>query len=218
MARKDRTGNRKPRGQRSPEKIPELGYYLIVTDTEATERCYFQGLKKCLPRGIQHKLVIKVVETRTRELIDKCLALTSYDAQYRMPWIVFDRDEVKEFDGMIKEAGKYGIMVGWSNPCFEIWLCAYYGTMPSIMESWACCSEFQKIFQKKTGKKYLKSDTGLYEKICRTGNEEKALLIAKQKYEQCVREGKTIPSKMFPCTTVYQLVEEIRIKADSVAL
>lgn len=155
MARKDRTGNRKPRGQRSPEKIPELGYYLIVTDTEATERCYFQGLKKCLPRGIQHKLVIKVVETRTREL---------------------------------------------------------------NMESWACCSEFQKIFQKKTGKKYSKSDTGLYEKICRTGNEEKALLIAKQKYEQCVREGKTIPSKMFPCTTVYQLVEEIRIKADSVAL
>ena len=38
MARKDRTGNRKTREQRKQFKVPELGYYLIVTDTEATER------------------------------------------------------------------------------------------------------------------------------------------------------------------------------------
>ena len=36
MARKDRTGNRKTREQRKQFKVPELGYYLIVTDTEAT--------------------------------------------------------------------------------------------------------------------------------------------------------------------------------------
>lgn len=35
MARRDRTGNRKPREQRPPIMIPELGYYLVVTDTEA---------------------------------------------------------------------------------------------------------------------------------------------------------------------------------------
>ena len=71
MARKDRTGNRKTREQRQPLKIPELGYYLVVTDTEATERCYFQGLHKELPKDIQNKLVIKVVETKTRVMIDK---------------------------------------------------------------------------------------------------------------------------------------------------
>ena len=54
MARKDRTGNRKPREQRPPIMIPELGYYLVVTDTEATERCYFQGLHKELPKEIQN--------------------------------------------------------------------------------------------------------------------------------------------------------------------
>lgn len=31
MARKDRTGNRKTREQRKQFKVPELGYYLIVT-------------------------------------------------------------------------------------------------------------------------------------------------------------------------------------------
>ena len=35
MARKERTGNRKTREQRKQFKVPELGYYLIVTDTEA---------------------------------------------------------------------------------------------------------------------------------------------------------------------------------------
>ena len=159
-------------------------------------------------------MVIKVVETKTRSMIDKCLAMTAYDAQYRIPWIVFDRDEVKDFDEIIKEAESFGIRVGWSNPCFEIWMHSYYGAMPAIMESWVCCSEFEKVFQRKTGQKYSKADSGLYEKIFRTGDEEKALQIAKQKYEQCIREGKTIPSQMCPCTTVYQLVGEIRKKVD----
>lgn len=44
MAKKDRTGNRKTREHRKRLKEPELGYYLIVTDTEATERCFFTGL------------------------------------------------------------------------------------------------------------------------------------------------------------------------------
>ena len=84
MAKKDRTGNRKSREQRKQFKVPELGYYLIVTDTEATERCYFTGLHQALPEDVRNKLVIKVVETKTRTMIDKCLELTAYDAQYRI--------------------------------------------------------------------------------------------------------------------------------------
>ncbi len=118
MAKKDRTGNRKTREQRRQFKVPELGYYLIVTDTEATERCFFTGLHQALPEDVRNKLVIKVVETKTRTMIDKCLELTAYDAQYRIPWIVFDRDQVQGFDEIIAEAVSKGIQVGWSNPCF----------------------------------------------------------------------------------------------------
>ena len=109
MAKKDRTGNRKTREQRKQFKVPELGYYLIVTDTEATERCFFHGLHQALPENVRNKLVIKVVETKTRAMIDKCLELTAYDAQYRIPWIVFDRDQVQGFDEIIKEAENKGI-------------------------------------------------------------------------------------------------------------
>lgn len=194
MAKKDRTGNRKTREQRTKFKIPELGYYLIVTDTEATERCFFTGLHKELLEDVRNKLVIKVVETKTRAMIDKCLELTAYDAQYRIPWIVFDRDQVQGFDVIITEAESKGIQVGWSNPCFEIWMYTYFGSMPAIQDSWKCCSEFGRVYENKTGQKYSKADEQMYEKLCKVGDEEKALQIAQQKLEQCKREGKSKPS------------------------
>ena len=112
MARKDRMGNRKTRDQRSKRRVPEMGYYLVVTDTEATERCFFTGLHNSLPEEMKQKLVIKVVETDTQDLIQKCQELTAYDAQYRIPWIVFDRDQVVDFDQIVTRAEKAGIYAG----------------------------------------------------------------------------------------------------------
>lgn len=212
MAKENRTGNRKPREQRRLMKSPELGYYLVVTDTKGTERCFFTGLQQSIPEALRNKLVIRVVETKARSMIDKCMELTAYEAQYRIPCIVFDRDQVQGFDEIIAEAEKKNIRVGWSNPCFEIWMFAYFGSMPSIQNSWACCTDFAKKFEDKTGQKYSKADEKMYAKICKAGDEEKAIQIAQQKFEQCLREGKKKPSNMCPCTTVHLLVSEIKGK------
>lgn len=75
---------------------------------------------------MKNKLVIKVIETKTQNLIEKCKEMTAYEAQYRIPWIVFDRDKVPKFDQIIKAAEKENINVGWSNPCFEIWMFGYF--------------------------------------------------------------------------------------------
>lgn len=212
MAKKDRTGNRKTRDQRKQFKTPELGCQLIVTDTEPTERCFFTGLHQAMPEDVRNKLVIKVIETKTRTMIDKCMELMAYDAQYRIPWIVFDRDQVQGFDDIIAEAVNKGIHVGWSNPCFEIWMYAYFGSMPAIQDSWTCCSDFGRVYENKTGRKYSKADEQMYGKLSKAGDEEKAIKIAQHKLEQCIREGKTKPSEMCPCTTVHELVGEINGK------
>ena len=212
MARKDRMGNRKTRDQRSKRRVPEMGYYLVVTDTEATERCFFTGLHNSLPEEMKQKLVIKVVETDTQDLIQKCQELPAYDAQYRIPWIVFDRDQVVDFDQIVTWAEKAGIYAGWSNPCFEIWLFAYFGMMPVIQDSWTCCSKFAELYFRKTGHEYIKADKNVYMRLCEYGNEERALVIAEQKYQQCMRDGKTHPSTMCPATRVYELVREIKSK------
>lgn len=66
----------------------------------------------------------------------------------------------------------------------------------------------------KKGQKYSKADEQMYGKIYKSGDEERAIHMAKQKLEQCIREGKTKPSEMCPCTTVYELVGEIKGKVN----
>ena len=105
--------------------------------------------------------------------------------------------------------GKYvskEIQVGCSNPCFEIWMYAYFGSMPAIQKSGTCCSKFGRVYETKTGHKYSKADEQIYGKICKAGDEQRAIQIAQQKLEQCIREGKTKPSEMCPCATVHELV------------
>lgn len=44
MSRQARERNRTKRSNRQPKRVHDMEYYYVVTDTEATERCYFNGL------------------------------------------------------------------------------------------------------------------------------------------------------------------------------
>lgn len=211
MGKSERRGARKTREDRKI-RTPDLGYYLIVTDTKETEKNYFEGIKKKIPPHLSDRIVVKVEKTSTVNLVQKALELRSVDPQYRIPWIVFDRDQVKNFDAIIKSAEEAGIEVGWSNPCIEIFLISYFGTMPVVDGSVKCCDEFERAFAQKTKMEYEKSDKNIYEKLCKYGDEKKALQLVESKHQQCEREGKKIPSEMVPCTTVYILVNEINKK------
>lgn len=92
MARTKRTGKRKTRDQISKQRIPELGYYFIVTDTKETEQNYMYGLRDSIPQELQGKLVIKVIKTKTQKLVEEALNLASINPQFGEIWIVFDRD------------------------------------------------------------------------------------------------------------------------------
>ena len=208
----ERAGRRKDRNKRIGVRVPKFGYYLIVTDTDETEKNYFEGLRDSIPVELKDHLVIKVEKARTDELVERALKLAWQDSQYRIPWIVFDRDEVKEFDKIIQAAEKNNVGAGWSNPCFEIWLYAYLGEMPLVMESYACCDRFAEKFEKITKQKYNKNDKKIYKKLLQFGNEESAIRLAERYYRQHLEDGKKKPSEMLPASKVYQLVEEILFK------
>lgn len=210
----ERNGKRKTREQLSKHRIPELGYYFIVTDTKETEQNYMIGLRDSIPKELQGKLVIKVCKTKTVELVNEALNMASLQPQYGEPWIVFDRDQVKGFDQIISLAKDKGINVGWSNPCIEIWFSAYFGTMPTYQDSVSCCNGFEENYLKVTGQSYQKSDTAIYSKLCRFGDEKQALAIAKQKFQERQRNGSIIPSQMCPATTLFSLIEEIKNKVE----
>ena len=214
MARTERTGKRKTRNQIANRRLPELGYYFIVTDTKETEQNYMYGLRDAIPKELQGKLVIKVIKTKIKNLVDEAINLASLNPQYGEIWIIFDRDQVHDFDEIIGQAKDKGINVGWTNPCIEAWFNAYFGVMPTYQESVSCCNGFEKAFKQTTGQKYVKSDIAIYEKLNRFGDEKKAIKLAQQKFEEHKANCKSKPTEMCPCTTVHCLVKEIKSKIE----
>lgn len=207
---RERDGRRAPRSSRS-KRVPDLGYYYIVTDTKETEKNYLNGLRDALPPELQGRLVIKVSPAETKGMISAC-ECADVDPQYRQCWIVFDRDQVVRFDEIISAAESRGIQVGWSNPCIEIWFGAYFGKMLAVQDSVSCCQKFAELFEKKSGQRYRKDHPQIYALLNRFGDEEKAVAIAEQRLQQYYRGDETCPSRLCPCTMLHHLVHEIRQK------
>ncbi|MCD8046042.1 MAG: RloB family protein [Clostridiales bacterium] len=214
MARAERNGQRKKR-ENFRKRVPDLGYYFIVTDTDATEGNYIRGLRDSLPNELQGRIVIKVTKAKTEKLVDACMEQASLEPQYGEPWIIFDRDEVVNFNKIIADAKTHGVNAGWSNPCIEIWFDAYFGRMHSYQNSVQCCRGFAAIYEKKTGNGYRKANKNIYAILNQYGNEASAITIAENRLQEHVRNGVNIPSEMCPCTTVHKLVEEIRKKTET---
>ena len=214
MPKDKRNGQRKARSIGSRSNIPDLGYYLIITDTKETEQNYMFGLRDSIPDELKRRLIIKVSKTKTDNLVNEALSQAALQPQYGQPWIIFDRDQVKNFDDIIQNAEAVGINTGWSNPCIEIWFNAYFGAMPTYQTSVACCSGFETTFEKAANQKYQKSDKQIYNKLCQYGDEVAAIEIAENKLKQCIINGMDKTSEMCPATTVHRLVKEIKSKIE----
>ena len=188
------------------------GAYLIVTDAEKTEKNYFEGIKNIIPDSLKNDLQIKIYSNKPlAKIIDFATEQRNKDERFRDIWLVFDRDEIKNFDRLIEKAKESKMNVGWSNPCFEIWLMSYFQNPKNINDSQKCCETFEKIFKENTDKNYEKSEEKIYNILCKKGDENKAIQRAREKYHQ-VRKEYSQPSKMIGCTTVYKLVEELKKK------
>lgn len=212
MAKADRNGKRKSR-EAFRTRTPDLGYYVIVTDAEQTEKNYLYGLRDSLPKELQERIVIRVSKVKTKELVKACKEQAALEPQYGQPWIVFDRDQVVNFDEIIAQAEQADIQVGWSNPCIEIWFDAYFGKMHSYSDSVTCCRKFGETFECKTGQKYRKEHQQIYAVLNQFGDETKAIQIAEKRLMGYLKDGADKPSNMCPCTTLHRLTDEIKKKA-----
>lgn len=213
MPRNNRDGSSRKSRDSLRRREPDLGYYLIVTDAEHTEENYVLGLRNSLPEELHGRIVIKTEQSRLDKIVSRAKTLASFNPQYAETWIVFDRDRVMNFDKIISQAEKEEINVGWSNPCLEIWFDAYFGTMHHYNDSVSCCRGFARTFERITMHRYEKNTRDIYSLLTQFGDEENAVRIAENRYQQHLREGKQFPSEMCPCTTVYQLVGEIKNRA-----
>lgn len=214
-SRNDLNDLSKGRGSRQTKKA-RLGGYLIVTDTSKTEANYFNSIWKSVQNSIQGEddgLIKVCKDMKTEEMIAEAQKLRNESSRYREVWLIFDRDFVKNFDGMIREISKNDMHAGWSNPCFEIWLSAYFGEMSKEYNPKQCTQKFEKLLRRHCHiNRYDKADPGLRDRLVKCGSETKAIAFAKKRYKEVCRQYSK-PSEMIGSTTVYQLVEELLKKA-----
>ena len=213
MSKKERAGKIEQR--KIGFREPDLGYYYIVTDAVETEPNFFNGIKENLPDKVKGRLVIKVKTAKTYDMVDTILSETSKRPIVYDKWIVFDRDQVKEFDELVLKARKHEINVGWSNPCIEILFLAYFGKSPSLYNQKECIKEFENVYSKKLGKKYEKNNKEIYKELIENGDEKLAISIIKKKYEKYLNDGIKKPSEMKGVSKVYKLLEEIGDKVSN---
>ena len=204
----NRIGRKKTKRETSRDKTirTKSEQCVILVDSKQTEYNYFEELRKsdlCSPR-----ISIKVRKAKKTETIVKEAKRRVFQPS-RLVWLVFDRDEIGTFDEIIEEAKKEGFQVGWSNPCFEIWLHAYLGDMPKSDSSQQCISRFATDYKKLTKKEYKKNDPNLFSTLEKYGSFEKAYELAGKKLKEAERDYPN-PSNQNPACTVHYLVARLR--------
>lgn len=219
---KKRRGDRKQR--RYEYKKPKANSFLIVTEGERTEPLYFRGMQRLIKEKTGG--MIKVVETpvidiygggcATGKLIEVAERIIK-EAKiiYQNVWIVFDKDDFEDFDKAIADAIGRGYKVAWSNQSFEYWLYLhfYYSDSALHRDSWK--EKLDEIFREYHlgDGDYRKNYKDIYNMVNVYNGVNTAIKNAKRRMKN-YRKSVNKPSEYDPGTTVYNLVEELKIYLD----
>ena len=125
--------------------------------------------------------------------------------------MVFDKDDfpLDNFDNTIfavKDNSKWHAV--WSNQCIEIWFLLHFNYRDTDMDRNQCMSDLNSIFLQQFGCEYKKNMPN----ICGLLKNFTSIAIrnAKKLYCENNSAGDVSPHEMVPCTTVYELVEELQ--------
>ncbi len=200
---------RRPAPKRLINTREERQRFLIVCEGEKTEPNYFEAFKQELPKDLV-QLDIHGEGRNTLSLVARAQELkkrgASGDHPFDQVWIVFDRDsfEAADFDNAINKAAATKIRCAWSNESFELWYILHFENRKTGMER----TEYKDKLSQLLGEPYQKNARDVYQQLMRLGDQAQAVKWAKQLHDN-FRASKTPPSRSNPCTTVFQLVEEL---------
>lgn len=117
------------RSQREPKRR-----FLLYCEGKNTEPAYFKAIKRACAStliaievtpgvGVPYSIAERAVQrARAEGLIRGSRRSKDSFEEHDQVWAVFDRDEHPRFDEAIALCDRYGVLVGRSNPCFELWL------------------------------------------------------------------------------------------------
>ena len=188
--------------------------FLIVCEGEKTEPNYFKAFTE---RWSEVKEVnVKGCGCSTCQLINEAKKIQEKleherQVSFDRVWLVFDKDEFKDFNKAIEDAKKEGMNCAWSNQAFELWYVLHFQYLVTGVDR----KQYIEMIEDKVRKaskskkfKYKKNDKDFYQILQEHGDEEQAIKRA-QKLREIRGEEKNYAAHN-PRTEVDLLVDELR--------
>ena len=188
--------------------------FLIVCEGEKTEPNYFKAFTE---RWSEVKEVnVKGCGCSTCQLINEAKKIQEKleherQVSFDRVWLVFDKDEFKDFNKAIEDAKKEGMNCAWSNQAFELWYVLHVQYLVTGVDR----KQYIEMIEDKVRKaskskkfKYKKNDEGFYQILQKHGDEEQAIKRA-QRLRGIRGEEKNYAAHN-PRTEVDLLVDELR--------
>ena len=200
-------------GRRQGTRAQKVSF-LIVCEGEKTEPNYFRAF---IERWSEVKEVnVKGWGCSTCQLIIEAKKLREKLERERMVpfdrvWLVFDKDEFKDFNKAIADAKKEGMNCAWSNQAFELWYVLHFQYLDTGVDR----KQYIEMIEDKVRKasksktfKYKKNDEGFYQILQAHGEEEQAIKRARKLRENMGKKKNYAAHN--PRTEVDLLVDELR--------
>ena len=215
---KKRRAQRKKR--KHEYKKARANSYLILTEGIQTEPNYFNGIKKIIENNLGGN--VDIVECPQIDVSGEGCSTLSLIAEadriinkasiiYQNVWLVFDKDDFKDFDSAIDEAIKKGYKVAWSNQSFEYWLYLHFNYSDCALHRTDWNKKLNEIFQEYDlgDGTYQKNYENLFNLVNTFDGMETAIKNAKRRmadFNPLFCKASTYD----PGTFVHVLVEELR--------
>lgn len=200
-------------GRRQGTRAQKVSF-LIVCEGEKTEPNYFRAF---IERWSEVKEVnVKGCGCSTCQLIIEAKKLREKLERERMVpfdrvWLVFDKDEFKDFNKAIADAKKEKMNCAWSNQAFELWYVLHFQYLDTGVDRKQYIEmiedKVRKVLKSKTFK-YEKNDVGFYQILQEHGDEDFAFKNADKLRNR--HKGKSNYATHNPRTEVDLLVDELR--------
>lgn len=192
--------------RRKYKQSPKLCFW-IFTEGKNTEPDYFGALCRAFPNALIRLEVrhsgdpMKCVEDAESKKRQLRRSRNSFDAGDQV-CVVFDRDTWACFDDVIARCRRLGILIGSSNPCFELWLILHREEFNKPCDGLQAQRHFEKLCPDYDRSRTKTMDFGTLVMDVEKAEERARRLLAR-------REEEGNPHGV-PSTTVHELTEAIR--------
>lgn len=189
--------------------------FLIVCEGEKTEPNYFKAFIDNRRSEVK-EVNVKGCGCSTCQLINEAKKIQEkLEHERQVPfdrvWLVFDKDEFKDFNKAIADAKKEGMNCAWSNQAFELWYVLHFQYLDTGVDHKQYIGMIEdKVMKASKSKtfKYKKNDVGFYQILHEHGNEDFAFKNAEKLRNR--HKGKVDYAAHNPRTEVDLLVNELR--------